>query len=110
MGFKDQDLAAPGWWWDDEGSHNLTQGQKIYQDILLSSQYIYKSYRFLRIVEATVYHHPPQGRDQYYINYIQEKANRSGFEIFSRGQEASVLKTESHVFVLEFYFYLYLLV
>uniref|UniRef100_A0A8D8LGS9 Uncharacterized protein n=1 Tax=Cacopsylla melanoneura TaxID=428564 RepID=A0A8D8LGS9_9HEMI len=79
MGFKDQDLAAPGWWWDDEGSHNLTQGQKIYQDILLSSQYIYKSYRFLRIVEATVYHHPPQGRDQYYINYIQATDQHSDF-------------------------------
>uniref|UniRef100_A0A8D8THH6 Uncharacterized protein n=1 Tax=Cacopsylla melanoneura TaxID=428564 RepID=A0A8D8THH6_9HEMI len=78
---EDRDLAAVGWWWDDKGSHNLTRGQKMYTraDILLSAQLVYKSYRFLRIEEATVYLGTPPGRDKYYINYIQATDQHSDF-------------------------------
>uniref|UniRef100_A0A8D8TJ69 Probable salivary secreted peptide n=1 Tax=Cacopsylla melanoneura TaxID=428564 RepID=A0A8D8TJ69_9HEMI len=73
---KDQDLVVGEWWWDDqEGSHNLTQGQKTDYDILLLSQYVYKPYRFLRIVEATLVHHPQA--QYYYINYIEASDQHS---------------------------------
>ncbi|KAL1457481.1 hypothetical protein WDU94_007708 [Cyamophila willieti] len=49
---KKQDVVVGGW--NQDGVHNLTVGYKTYQDRLLFHQYVYKPYRFARIVEQNI--------------------------------------------------------
>uniref|UniRef100_A0A8D9B6J8 Protein argonaute-3 n=1 Tax=Cacopsylla melanoneura TaxID=428564 RepID=A0A8D9B6J8_9HEMI len=46
---KEQDVKVGAW--KQEGVHNLTVGYTTYQDKDLLQQYVYKPYRFARIVE-----------------------------------------------------------
>uniref|UniRef100_A0A8D8UFG6 Probable salivary secreted peptide n=1 Tax=Cacopsylla melanoneura TaxID=428564 RepID=A0A8D8UFG6_9HEMI len=65
FGSKAQDVKVGAW--KQDGVHNLTVGYTTYQDKALLQQYVYKPYRFARIVELNVSYPLNNTGNRFYI-------------------------------------------